>query len=163
MTREPATSLSRQAMENGSSPNNVCISNPMPHRLPEGENATPLEVIGTTASDKLVIIMVGLPATGTYLVTFCSDLCVAGSSSDKSNLTIHISTCFCLTPQARHTLPSAFAAFSRFFTTFRAKFLTSAIIVVNCVVRNCRPTFTSRNTMQHCVLIPSIDPIGSAN
>ena len=40
------------------------IDNPMPHRLPEGENATPLEVIGTTASDKLVIIMVGLPATG---------------------------------------------------------------------------------------------------
>jgi predicted kinase len=40
------------------------INNPMPHRLPEGENATPLEVIGTTASDKLVIVMVGLPATG---------------------------------------------------------------------------------------------------
>eukprot|EP00523_Entomoneis_sp_CCMP467_P000791 CAMPEP_0168748640 /NCGR_PEP_ID=MMETSP0724-20121128/16282_1 /TAXON_ID=265536 /ORGANISM="Amphiprora sp., Strain CCMP467" /LENGTH=583 /DNA_ID=CAMNT_0008796479 /DNA_START=117 /DNA_END=1868 /DNA_ORIENTATION=+ len=38
----------------------------MPHRLPEGENATPLEVIGKTSSssDKLVIIMVGLPATG---------------------------------------------------------------------------------------------------
>jgi hypothetical protein len=41
------------------------IDNPTPHRLPEGENATPLEVIGTTASDKLVIVMVGLPATGT--------------------------------------------------------------------------------------------------
>jgi predicted kinase len=40
------------------------IDNPMPHRLPEGENAAPLEVIGTTASDKLIIIMVGLPATG---------------------------------------------------------------------------------------------------
>ena len=40
------------------------VNNPMPHRLPEGENAAPLEVIGTTASDKLVIIMVGLPATG---------------------------------------------------------------------------------------------------
>ena len=38
--------------------------NPLPHVLPEGENATPLEVIGSTASDKLVIIMVGLPATG---------------------------------------------------------------------------------------------------
>jgi tRNA A37 threonylcarbamoyladenosine biosynthesis protein TsaE len=38
--------------------------NPMPHRLVEGENATPLEVIGSTATDKLVIIMVGLPATG---------------------------------------------------------------------------------------------------
>ena len=40
----------------------------MPHLLPEGENATPLEVIGKTtsgaASDKLVLIMVGLPATG---------------------------------------------------------------------------------------------------
>ena len=42
------------------------VDNPTPHRLPEGENAAPLEVIGTTASDKLVIIMVGLPATGTY-------------------------------------------------------------------------------------------------
>jgi len=42
----------------------VVVDNPMPHRLPEGENAAPLEVIGTTASDKLVIIMVGLPATG---------------------------------------------------------------------------------------------------
>jgi hypothetical protein len=41
------------------------VDNPTPHRLPEGENAAPLEVIGTTASDKLVIIMVGLPATGT--------------------------------------------------------------------------------------------------
>ena len=40
------------------------VDNPTPHRLPEGENAAPLEVIGTTASDKLVIIMVGLPATG---------------------------------------------------------------------------------------------------
>jgi predicted kinase len=40
------------------------VDNPMPHRLPEGENAAPLEVIGTTASDKLIIIMVGLPATG---------------------------------------------------------------------------------------------------
>jgi predicted kinase len=36
----------------------------MPHRLTEGENATPLEVIGSTATDKLVIVMVGLPATG---------------------------------------------------------------------------------------------------
>lgn len=36
----------------------------MPHRLPEGENAAPLEVTGTTASDKMVIVMVGLPATG---------------------------------------------------------------------------------------------------
>lgn len=44
--------------------NSVTVDNPMPHRLPEGENAAPLEVIGTTASDKLVIIMVGLPATG---------------------------------------------------------------------------------------------------
>jgi hypothetical protein len=45
----------------------IIIENPTPHRLPEGENATPLEVIGTTASDKLIIIMVGLPATGTFL------------------------------------------------------------------------------------------------
>ena len=40
------------------------VDNPLPHVLPEGENATPLEVMGSTASDKLVIIMVGLPATG---------------------------------------------------------------------------------------------------
>eukprot|EP00586_Coscinodiscus_wailesii_P021866 CAMPEP_0172492804 /NCGR_PEP_ID=MMETSP1066-20121228/24061_1 /TAXON_ID=671091 /ORGANISM="Coscinodiscus wailesii, Strain CCMP2513" /LENGTH=111 /DNA_ID=CAMNT_0013262621 /DNA_START=44 /DNA_END=375 /DNA_ORIENTATION=- len=39
-------------------------NNPTPHLIPEGENATPLEVIGSSASDKLVIIMVGLPATG---------------------------------------------------------------------------------------------------
>lgn len=54
--------------ENGttttSPPRRLVVDNPMPHRLPEGENAAPLEVIGTTASDKLVIIMVGLPATG---------------------------------------------------------------------------------------------------
>jgi predicted kinase len=46
------------------SPSFTKVDNPMPHRLPEGENAAPLEVIGTTASDKLIIIMVGLPATG---------------------------------------------------------------------------------------------------
>ncbi len=40
------------------------INNPKPHVIPEGENATPLEVVGATASDKLVIIMVGLPGTG---------------------------------------------------------------------------------------------------
>ena len=40
------------------------IDNPLPHVLPEGKNAAPLEVIGSTASDKVVIIMVGLPATG---------------------------------------------------------------------------------------------------
>ncbi len=40
------------------------IDNPKPHVIPEGENATPLEVVGATASDKLVIIMVGLPGTG---------------------------------------------------------------------------------------------------
>jgi hypothetical protein len=36
----------------------IFVDNPTPHRLPEGENAAPLEVIGTTASDKLIIIMV---------------------------------------------------------------------------------------------------------
>jgi predicted kinase len=40
-------------------------SNPLPHVLPEGDNAAPLEVMGSSAaSDKLVIVMVGLPATG---------------------------------------------------------------------------------------------------
>lgn len=55
-----------QASANENSPGSLMIDNPMPHRLPEGENAAPLEVIGTTASDKMVIIMVGLPATGMY-------------------------------------------------------------------------------------------------
>mmetsp|Transcript_5548 Transcript_5548/g.7097 ORF Transcript_5548/g.7097 Transcript_5548/m.7097 type:complete len:482 (+) Transcript_5548:296-1741(+) len=40
------------------------IDNPKPHVIPEGDNATPLEVVGATASDKLIIIMVGLPGTG---------------------------------------------------------------------------------------------------
>jgi len=40
------------------------VDNPTPHVIPEGENATPLEVVGATASDKLVIILVGLPGTG---------------------------------------------------------------------------------------------------
>ncbi|KAL3760342.1 hypothetical protein ACHAWU_006340 [Discostella pseudostelligera] len=40
--------------------------NPTPHVIPEGENATPLEVVGgdCTATEKLIIIMCGLPATG---------------------------------------------------------------------------------------------------
>ena len=43
----------------------VQVDNPIPHKWQGGENATPLEVIGgVTASDKMVIIMVGLPATG---------------------------------------------------------------------------------------------------
>ncbi|CAJ1950084.1 unnamed protein product [Cylindrotheca closterium] len=40
------------------------VDNPLPHVLPEGQNAAPLEVMGSTASDKVVVIMVGLPATG---------------------------------------------------------------------------------------------------
>ena len=68
LTVNPATSTRQDDHQNNGSPpivvGNHRIDNPMPHRLPEGENATPLEVIGTTASDKLVIIMVGLPATG---------------------------------------------------------------------------------------------------
>lgn len=40
--------------------------NPTPHVIPEGENATPLEVVGgdCTAAEKLIIVMCGLPATG---------------------------------------------------------------------------------------------------
>ena len=54
------------------------VDNPTPHRLPEGENAAPLEVIGTTASDKLVIIMVGLPATGAcVLLSVCACTCLS--------------------------------------------------------------------------------------
>jgi hypothetical protein len=64
---EPASSalMERHKIPAAPSSANHLVDNPMPHRLPEGENAAPLEVIGTTASDKLVIIMVGLPATGT--------------------------------------------------------------------------------------------------
>ena len=40
------------------------VENPMPHVLCEGANAQPLDSIGVTATDKLVIVMVGLPATG---------------------------------------------------------------------------------------------------
>jgi predicted kinase len=58
----PATSA---AMPHSQDPtHHPTVDNPLPHVLPEGENATPLEVMGSTASDKLVIIMVGLPATG---------------------------------------------------------------------------------------------------
>mmetsp|Transcript_66791 Transcript_66791/g.100710 ORF Transcript_66791/g.100710 Transcript_66791/m.100710 type:complete len:546 (+) Transcript_66791:172-1809(+) len=65
----PASSLSASGTTNGFSrweqdATTPTVDNPLPHVLPEGENATPLEVIGSTASDKLVIIMVGLPATG---------------------------------------------------------------------------------------------------
>eukprot|EP00956_Cyclotella_meneghiniana_P022918 scaffold43858_cov67-Cyclotella_meneghiniana.AAC.5 len=40
--------------------------NPTPHVIPEGENATPLGVVGgeCTDSEKLIIVMCGLPATG---------------------------------------------------------------------------------------------------
>ncbi|KAL9191025.1 hypothetical protein ACHAXT_000731 [Thalassiosira profunda] len=40
--------------------------NPTPHIIPEGDNATPLEVVGgdCTATEKLVIVMCGLPGTG---------------------------------------------------------------------------------------------------
>jgi len=64
MMVSPATTSSN-ATGSGGTMRPVAVDNPTPHRLPEGENAAPLEVIGTTASDKLVIIMVGLPATGT--------------------------------------------------------------------------------------------------
>jgi 6-phosphofructo-2-kinase/fructose-2,6-biphosphatase 2 len=68
----PASTLSASTSTNGFSrfeggnttTTTTTIDNPLPHVLPEGENATPLEVLGSTASDKLVIIMVGLPATG---------------------------------------------------------------------------------------------------
>lgn len=58
MVPEPASTARDQNQPH------VKVDNPMPHTLAEGENATPLEVIGATASDKLIIIMVGLPATG---------------------------------------------------------------------------------------------------
>jgi len=45
------------------------IDNPKPHVIPEGPNATPLEVVGATASDKLIIVMVGLPGSGKTFVS----------------------------------------------------------------------------------------------
>ena len=41
-------------------------NNPTPHLIPEGENATPLEVLGCTATDKLLIIMVGVSISHLY-------------------------------------------------------------------------------------------------
>jgi len=41
-------------------------NNPTPHLIPEGENATPLEVLGCTATDKLLIIMVGVSILHLY-------------------------------------------------------------------------------------------------
>ena len=38
----------------------MSTNNPTPHILSEGENAAPLEVIGCTATDSLVIVMVGV-------------------------------------------------------------------------------------------------------
>ena len=36
--------------------------NPTPHVIPEGANATPLEVVGgNTSTEKLIIVMCGLP------------------------------------------------------------------------------------------------------
>lgn len=47
-------------------PSDSADYNPTPHVIPEGENATPLEVVGgdCTATEKLIIVMCGLPATG---------------------------------------------------------------------------------------------------
>jgi len=59
MTRE-----SEKSKIQGTVPNVNNIDNPTPHVIPEGVNATPLETVGATASDKLVIILVGLPGTG---------------------------------------------------------------------------------------------------
>ena len=41
-------------------------NNPTPHLIPEGENARPLEVLGCTATDKLLIIMVGVSILHLY-------------------------------------------------------------------------------------------------
>jgi hypothetical protein len=49
---------------------NPRIDNPTPHKIPEGDNATPLEVIGACAQDKLIIIMVGLPGKRSILIDY---------------------------------------------------------------------------------------------
>mmetsp|Transcript_44109 Transcript_44109/g.64827 ORF Transcript_44109/g.64827 Transcript_44109/m.64827 type:complete len:528 (+) Transcript_44109:288-1871(+) len=41
----------------------LSTDNPTPHLIPEGDNATPLDY-GSSATDKLVLIIVGLPACG---------------------------------------------------------------------------------------------------
>jgi hypothetical protein len=66
MTPEHDSNASTQGSNGSDGGSAFQVDNPMPHVLPEGENAAPLEVTGTTASEKLVIIMVGLPATGTF-------------------------------------------------------------------------------------------------
>ena len=98
---EIKSTSSNISASNNNNNNSSMINNPTPHRLPEGENAAPLEVIGTTTSDKLVIIMVGLPATGTCM---CVCVCIVGmlvttwSSNEWKLHSIRPSTtcCFCL-------------------------------------------------------------------
>jgi hypothetical protein len=55
---EAAANKANDTAANGTVPQDG--GNPMPHVIPEGENATPLEVLGCTATDKLLIIMVGV-------------------------------------------------------------------------------------------------------
>jgi hypothetical protein len=45
---------------NSNSAMNTTNYNPMPHVIPTGENAAPLSVIGCTATEKVIIIMVGV-------------------------------------------------------------------------------------------------------
>jgi hypothetical protein len=40
----------------------------MPHVIPTGENAAPLSVIGCTATEKVIIIMVGVSSTRAEVV-----------------------------------------------------------------------------------------------
>ena len=68
MTAPDIINTATVSAPNGGTTKHPIVDNPTPHRLPEGENAAPLEVVGSTASDKLVIIMVGLPATGRFII-----------------------------------------------------------------------------------------------
>jgi hypothetical protein len=88
------------------SPSPTMIDNPMPHRLPEGDNATPLEVTGTTASDKLVIVMVGLPATGTWQPCMLDGGLVAVRDEILTNKISHV---FDLTIVFRSTIHNVYS------------------------------------------------------
>lgn len=103
----PATSApSHNGEASRGPPSGWHIDNPMPHRLPEGENAAPLEVIGTTASDKLVIIMVGLPATGKSRFVGHALVRMAMTAHGMSPGKTHIAKRICRFLSFFHDIPS---------------------------------------------------------
>ena len=154
---EIKSTSSNISASNNNNNNNSMINNPTPHRLPEGENAAPLEVIGTTTSDKLVIIMVGLPATGTCMCVCVYRRDVGNHMVIKRmktplNTTIHnllflfASCCFWI--QGKPTLRNEFAVSYHSFMTFPRKYSTWGIIDVNCVAPYNPPSGTTPITFR---------------